>query len=332
MKTKNKAIKIVWAAILLAATLASQAASVLWTGANSANWNDAGNWTPGLPGTGDALIFDTSGQTAPNNDLTDLLLGGITFTPTGAQFVLGGNAITMDTALVVNSNTVLQTITMPLVLTNAVTFNPVSNLDTTVGDIEVAGAVSGTGSLTKNGGGTLTLANGSYTGGTWINGGLLVVSNATGAYTNNGGGLMLNFRTYYTGLNVPFTADSSVGIDLPDNAEPVGVDDAGTLGSASYKFTKIGQGLLRITGAINASSIDVAQGTLGSLGGGIGGSVSVEPLHKLGTAPITVEDGAMLRIDDGGVVPNAITLNRSLSKNASAYIPPMNRPPYTPSP
>ena len=298
---------------LLAGTLASQAATDTWTGANSADWSDSGNWNPGLPGTGDTLLFDASGQTAPNNDnFAGGNFGGITFTPTGAQYVLGGtNSITLDTALVVNSNTVLQTISFPVVLANGVTFDTVSNLDTSVGDIEVAGAVSGTGSLTKNGGGTLTLANGSYAGGTLIDGGLLVVSNTTGAYTNNGGGLMLNFRTYYTGLNVPFTADSAVGVDLLDNAEPVGVDDAGTLGSSSYKLTKIGQGLLRIvqTGVINASTIDVAAGTLASLGGGIGGSVSVEPLHKLGTSPITVENGAMLRIDDGGVVQNAITLN-----------------------
>jgi len=308
MKTPIRPLKLSLLA-LLAGTLAGQAASVTWTGANSANWSDPGNWNPGLPGTGDALIFDTSGQTAPNNDVTGEILSGITFTPTSATYILGGNSVTLDTAQVVNSNTVLQTIAMPVVLTNAVTFNTVSNLDTTVGDMEIDGTVSGTGALIKNGGATLTLANGSYSGGTWINGGLLVISNTTGNYTNNGGGLMLNSRTYYNGLNVPFTADSSIGVDLLDNTEPVGFDAYGTLGSAGYKFTKIGQGLLRIVGVINASSIDVATGTLGSLGGGIGGPVSVEPLHKLGTAPITVENGAMLRIDDGGVVANAITLN-----------------------
>ncbi len=293
----------------------SQAATDTWTGANSANWSDSGNWNPGLPTLGDTLIFDTSGQTAPNNNLTGQLFGGITFTPTGAQYILGGNAITLDTALVVNSNTVLQTIAMPLVLTNAVTFNSVSNIDTTVGDIEVSGALSGdaTSSLFKNGGGTLTVDNITTAGSVTVDGGLLVVSNNNGNYTMNGGSLLLNYLTYYTGMNVPFTADSSVGIDLSDNQEPRGVDAYGTFGTAGFKFTKIGQGILRMVGTLNASAIDVTAGTLGSLGG------LTQPQTKWGTAPITVESGAMLRVDDGGVCPNAITLNGGDGTSTGGY-------------
>jgi autotransporter-associated beta strand protein len=58
---------------------------------------------------------------------------------------------------------------------------------------------------------------------------------------------------------------------------------------------------------INASTIDVAAGTLASLGG------TAQPQTRWGTSPITVEnnllDGAMLRAEDGGVCPNVITLN-----------------------
>ncbi len=314
MKKSLPIIKLSLAALLSGTAISQAQTTDTWNGSGAdANWTTAANWSlTTAPNPGDSLIFDGSTQTTPNNDFAaGTLFGGIAFAPTALPFTLTGNSILL-TGLVVNDATnQFQTIELPLVLTNSVTFNTASN-DLNGGvanDISIANTISGTGSLTKTGNGTLFLGTSSYSGGTVVNGGLLVVSNLTGGYTMSGGGLMLNFRTYYTGLNLPFTADSSVGVDLLDNTEPVGVDDAGTIGTAGFKLTKIGQGLLRITGSINASSIDVANGTLGSLGGGLGGGAGVEPLTKLGTAPITVENGAMARFDDGGVCPNAITLN-----------------------
>ena len=301
---------------LLAGTLAGQSSSLTWSGISSANWSDSGNWSLfGLPANGDTLIFAVSGQPAPNNDMTGLSLGGITFVSGATVYVLGGNSLTLDTALVVNSNQVLETITMPLVLTNAVTFNTVSNLDTTVGDMEVDGAITGdtNGSLVKIGGGTLTLASKSYTGGTTVNAGLLVVSNDNGGYTMSGGALMLNFRSYAAGVNIAMTADSSVGVDILDNAEPRGVDTYNTLGTAGFKFTKIGVGILRLGVGMNASTIDVAAGTLASLGG------VAQPQTRWGTSPITVENGAMLRADDGGICPNLITLNGGDGTSVGSY-------------
>jgi autotransporter-associated beta strand protein len=305
-------------AVLLLGTAISQAQTTdTWTGGGGdANWSTGGNWLPGAPNPGDNLIFDGSTQTTPNNDFpADTLFGNVTFAPTASAFTLTGNEIYLGGLVENDATNQLQTISLPLVLTNNVTFNTSSN-DLNGGasdDILVMGLVSGTGSLTKNGNGVLTLANRSYGGGTTVNGGLLVVSNDNGGYTMSGGGLMLNFRTYFTQPTISFTADSSVGIDLLDNTEPRGVDCYSTIGTASYKFTKIGQGILRMNGSINASSIDVAAGTLASLGG------TAQPQTKWGTSPITVENGAMLRADDGGVCPNVITLNGGDGTSAGSY-------------
>ncbi len=322
MKTLIRPLKWSCAALLAVALPAVAQTTDTWSGAADANWSTAGNWTPGVPSAGDNLIFDVSGQLAPNNDLTaDTLFNNLTFAPTAPAFTLGGNEIWLQGTVENDATNQLQTIAQALVLTNTVTFNTVSNdLNQVSGnDIAVVGNVTGPGALIKTGAGTLTLSSIAHSGGTTVNGGLLVVSNNNANYTMNGGSLLLNFRTYYTGMNVPFTADSSVGIDLLDNAEPRGVDAYGTFGSPGYQLTKIGQGILRIVGGINAGSIDVAEGTLGSLGGGLGGSAAAEPLHKWGTAPITVENGAMLRADDGGVVPNAITLNGGDGTSVGSY-------------
>lgn len=296
-------------AALVAGVLAGHAANVTWTGLSSANWNDSGNWNPGLPVAGDSLIFDTSAQTSPNNDITDGVFGGINFTPAGAQYVLGGNSITLDGALVVNSNTLLQTLSLPIVLTNTVTFNTVSNLDTTVGDITVTGAVTGNGSLVKVGGGTLILSAKNHSGSTTITEGLLVVSNDNGGFTLSGGSLLMNFRTYYMAPTLTMTADASIGISLPDDNEPRGLDMYGAINAGGFKFTKIGAGILRMAGGgiNNPSQIEVAEGILANLGPG---TLPAGAARWGGTnVPISVAYGATLRADDCTYVPNPITLN-----------------------
>lgn len=303
-----KKIATITAVAVFAGTLASHAQTTdTWTGLGpDANWSDAGNWTPGAPNPGDSLVFSGSTQITPNNDTAaDTLFGGILFAPTASTFTLTGNEITLSGLVENDATNQAQNISLPLVLSGAVTFNTSSN-DVNGGasdDIYVNANISGTGSLIKTGVGSLFLTNGvnSFSGGATINNGLLDI-NTGGTFTMAGGALLLDYRSYYTAPTINFTADSAVGISLLDNAEPRGVDVYSTIGTAGFKFTKIGVGILRMVGSINASSIDVAEGTLGSLGG------AAQPQTRWGTSPITVEVGAMLRADDGGVCPNAITL------------------------
>ena len=315
MKKTINPLKLSLAALMFGAAI-SQAATDTWTGLGSdANWMTAGNWSPGVPNPGDNLIFAGSTQTTANNNFAmDTLFGGILFAPNAAPFTLTGNEITLSGLVENDATNQLQTIDLPnLILTNTtVTFNTSSNDlsgGATSDDIAVTQTVSGPGAVVKNGLGTLTLSSKTYTGGTTVNAGLLVVSNDSSSYIMSGGALMLNFRAYAAASTVALTADSSVGVDLLDNTEPRGVDTYSTFGTAGYKFTKIGQGVLRMGVGINASTIDVAAGTLASLGG------TAQPQTRWGTSPITVESGAisgsgaMLRAEDGGVCPNVITLN-----------------------
>ena len=295
-------------AALFVGALAGHAADVTWTGLNSANWNDVGNWNPGLPSAGDSLIFDTSAQTSPFNNITDGVFGGINFTPTSAQYILGGNSIVLDGALVVNSNTVLQTLSLPIVLSNAVTFNTVSNVDTTVGDLEITTTVSGPGALVKTGGGTLNLTGtNSFSGGTTINQGLLVAATDNGNYTMSGGSLLIKYGSWYSPRNINFTADAAVGIEAGATLYNAygRYDLYGNIGAPGFLWTKFGNGRIQLAGGSNhlLSSVYVKEGVLSDVNGGN------TTLSGLGTNLITVESGAALRKNNGGIVLNPIVLN-----------------------
>lgn len=308
-------LKLSCVAMFAAALPAMAQITNTWNGGGADdNWSTAGNWSPGAPNAGDSLIFDGSTRPTPNNDFSvGTGFGGIQFAPLASAFTLGGNGITFAGLVENDSTNVLQTISLPLVLTNATTFNAVSNLDTTTDDLQVIGGVSGTGSFNKIGGGTMFLSSASHSGGTTVSEGLLVISNNIGNITMAGGALKLNFRTFFINPTYTFTADSSVGIDLLDNTEPRGVDHYGNIGSAGYKVTKTGLGILRMVGNMPAGSINVAEGTLASLGGS-----SMANTHW-GTGDITVENGATLRADDGGICPNNLFLNGGDGTSAGSY-------------
>ena len=290
------------AALLIGITTAG-AGDVTWTGGGSdAYWTNNANWNPGAPSPDDVLIFDGSTQTNPdNNYATNTGFGGMAFASGASMFTLGGNAINLA-GVVRNDSVNLQTIGLPMALTNTTTF------DAAAGDLSVTAAVSGTGPLIKTGAGTLTLASTSYSGGTTVSNGLLVVKNGNGNYTMSGGSLMLDFKTYSTGFNVPFTTNATVGVNPADNGEPNGIDFySGTIGSTGFTWTKNGVGMLRMFGgAVGASAIDIAEGTLDAWGDST--SPKLTPFGGA-TVPINVAYGATLMLDANSVCPNPITLN-----------------------
>ncbi len=138
-----------------------------WTGAVSANWNNAGNWTGcdngNLPETGDALIFPASASNKTmNNDFVSLQASSLTFNGTGytvngAGFTVG-NAITVNESATINANMTLglgashftfyPLINKTLTLNGVSAFNVTGFYEVNVGSPTYKGTVDFTGNIT----------------------------------------------------------------------------------------------------------------------------------------------------------------------------------------
>ncbi len=174
----------------------------VWIGNGSSNtWSTALNWAA-TPSNGSNLIFSgTLGLTNTNNSLTGV--GSMTFDMTAGSFVISGSGVTLAGGIV-NNSPKSQTINLNLTLAAAQQFNAAfgnivinGTLANGGNTLTVSGgfnsnfgnSISGTGGLIKSGSGTLTLsASNSYSGGTTVNAGLLVLGHAAAVGT---GGLAI---------------------------------------------------------------------------------------------------------------------------------------------
>lgn len=157
------------------------------------------------------------------------------------------------------------------------------------------GSIAGAGSMSLNGTGTVTLnGNNSYSGGTVINGGKLLVSADTnlgvGNLTLNGGTLDITGATAFaSGKSIALTANSTIQVD---NTAGAGFGQAIT---GTGALTKNGTGTLALsvhqtyTGGttVNGGILDLTGG--GGANGTIGGTV-------------TVNTGGTLRLSTGDAI------------------------------
>lgn len=149
-----------------------------WTGTTSGLWSVASNWGNSVPLDGDKLGFSTSTNTTLTNDLTNLLVRGITFNSGASAFNMSGNAIRLS-GDITNNSTAAQSIGMPIILTANTT------VTSNTGAISLGGVISESGgsfSITKAGTGALTLS---------------------GANTFSGGFVQGSGDTYISGLGTP---------------------------------------------------------------------------------------------------------------------------------
>ena len=222
----------------------SDAASTdTWTGTTDANWADS-NWTGGNnpPATGDSLTFSNSGTftTLYNNLSTSSVanFNTITYTSAAPAYTFWGNAITL-TGGIANSSAATQTINDALSISSAG--------ENFTGNTVLNGALSGqyisvgTGTLTVNGGGSLTAVN--MTGG-MLNvgaGGLTLPTSGgsaligTGTVTStNGGVLNINGSNAFL--------DNSSGQNLVINAVIAGnsINTNGGSGTLTLAAANIG--------------------------------------------------------------------------------------------
>ncbi len=161
-----------------------------WTGASSANWNDAGNWS-GLggvtPGMGDDLLFpDGAANLSNTNDFAadtlfnSLTISGSGYTLAGNSIIIGAGAAGITDSSAAGSNTI--SLPIKFLATRTIT---VTDSATT---LTISGIISDAGGLTKEGAGKLILSGANtYSGTTKVNYGVLNIQNANALGTIAGG-------------------------------------------------------------------------------------------------------------------------------------------------
>ncbi|MFA9476818.1 autotransporter domain-containing protein [Phycisphaerales bacterium AB-hyl4] len=190
------AVAVTWA---LAAG-PSFAATITWTGdgGGDPSWNNAGNWDDSSPPQpGDDLVFAGQDQLSAFNNLGDgISYGGITFNSTAGAFTLAGDDIVIAAGgSLVNQSSSTQNIALDIeaagnlnlnanagnlqVLGNVAISDAASTLTVLGGsNTRFGGQVTGDGALAFQGGGQLTLTRANtYSGGTTIDGGNVLIEN-----------------------------------------------------------------------------------------------------------------------------------------------------------
>ncbi|MGW6781037.1 autotransporter outer membrane beta-barrel domain-containing protein [Brucella pseudogrignonensis] len=157
-----------------------------------------------------------------------------------------------------------------------------------LGDMQLAGDISGTGSLTQSGTGVLTLSgNSDYTGGTQLLGGTVSVAqeeslgNITGALNFDGGTLQVTGTDFKTTTRSINWGNQGGGFDIVDANNSFTVTSAF---SGAGALAKTGAGALILTADSfgYSGSVDVQAGDLRLDGATLGGSVTVEDQADLG--------------------------------------------------
>jgi autotransporter-associated beta strand protein len=157
---------------LLALTLS--AAEKIWTGGvGDSLFSSAANWNPtGAPEDGDALLFANSSAVGATNDIVGRTFSGITASGSAPVTLAAGNGFTLAGDINVFGSGVLN-IAVPITLDTAVTFN------LTNANCYAYSAISGTGSITLEGGKSLYAKDAVDLAGVTVNKGLIYVAKST---------------------------------------------------------------------------------------------------------------------------------------------------------
>lgn len=348
-------IWVAFALLLVALRSPASAATYTWTGGGGANinWSSESNWggvAPSNDETSVELSFPAlAGHYASNNDLTGLQVSALSVTTqlSAGNYLFTGNAITLNGPVTMaspdsgNPNLVWQ---IPLALGADVTISTdgrqtqlqgaidlgssTLTLDA-LGDVVLAGVVSGSGNLIKDNSSALTIRGvNTYTGSTTGNGGALYINNAAAlggsaaSSTFNGGFLgILPGSTFITSEPFVFNAGGigaygaatlagqvtlNATVDFEAFEESSILTIAGSI-VGSGGFNKIGPGLLVLNAASNlyAGATGVDDGTL-QLDAALAS-----------TNPVTVKPGATLKGNGSSDGPISVETNGTVAPGAS---------------
>ena len=242
-------------------------------------------------GTGTLSLFGVSDYTGG----TFINAGTVAISNSFSLGAVGGSATIGDATLAVASDV---TSNRAITLGHA---NSVLQVDAGT-TYTLGGVLSGAGALNKSGDGVLAL-NGSntYTGGTIINAGTVIVNSATNL--GNGGPLTVNAGTLAVATGYSTNRNTTLG----HAASTILVDPAQTytltgVVSGSGTLNKMGTGNLTLTGANTFSGETVVEeGTL-TVASGSGNALA-------NTTAITVNDGGTLLLGASNQIGNATPVN-----------------------
>ena len=313
-------------AFSLAGALSVPAAVRTWTGGGADNsWNTAGNWDTGAPVNGDSVVFSGATRVGNTNNISGLVLNGLSFGAGG--FTLGGNALTNtggvadgvgnNTNAIILSLGAAQSFTnvgaAPLVFAGNITNNGYPLLIGGDGTVFLNGILGGTNaaslvpgaSLTLDGNGLLRLGGANnFVGGLTLNAGTVQIANGSAIPSGAGRG--------------DVTVNSLATLDLNGNSQTInglygdGVVD-NQAGTAVYTLT-VGNNSSNsagtFTGTINQTSGTLALNKINTntftLNGSAvytgpttvsAGTLALGPAAAINsTASITVAPGALLDV------------------------------------
>jgi autotransporter-associated beta strand protein len=318
-------------------TVVAASTTQVWTAASNGSWSGGANWSSGVPpvsSRGNTIEFFTGqtlsgGSITANNDLGPLQVNVLSLNGTSSaatSAVITGGALTLANNGAANPVVNLGATNgsgLSYDVNTAMTLaSPVVFQGNGTATIRFNGDISGAGSLTKTGSGTLILAgNNSYQGGTTLSNGTLQIGNNSttgllpaGPVTTNG---TLRFHRSDTALNVSNTISGTGSVQL-------GVSSGGTLTaittlSGANTFTgnvQLNSGGLRITNSSalgqGTKTFTLANGTAGNVHlrlDGSAGAIDLPATISLVTSnDSVVANGTILNEAGNNIIRGNVTL------------------------
>jgi autotransporter-associated beta strand protein len=288
-----------------------------WSGGSNltSNWADPANWTGGVaPLAGDRLVFpENAARKVNTNNFAAADSVFDTLTLSGAGYVMGGNAITLlggiseaasagvrpqlNLGLTLAQAQAFNSSGLGLVLTGPLNLNGSALQFTCAGaQVNVVGAISGAGGISKSGTGTLNLAGGnSYTGLTQLNSGALQVQNNTALGATGAG-------NHTVVANGAFMLLGQDGVNL---AEAVTLNGSGTAGGGALQAGSCAATGCTVSGALTLASAS----TVGTAAPGVRLTIS-SPIGQTGGArPLTVTGPGTTRLTAANTYSGTTSVN-----------------------